>query len=145
MDVNSLYQAYFNCKLDTRDEVYSFIADIVCQGDRSKKGEVIERLNEREKEGSILIAEHVMLPHIESDEIKESQIIFIRLAQPIRSWDSQTKDIHLLIVILLKGNENEHIKKRISLFTRTLADEAYLTRLLKISKKEKFYQEINKK
>jgi PTS system nitrogen regulatory IIA component len=144
MDVNSLYQVYFNCELKTKEEVYSFISDIVCRENHSKKEEVIDQLNEREKVGSILIAEHVMLPHIESDQIKRSQILFIRLAHPILSWNSQTKDIRLLIVILLKENENEQIKKKISLFTRNLADEAHITRLLNINTEENFYQEINK-
>lgn len=144
MDINSFYQVYFNCDLKTKEEVHAFIAKIVCQNDFSQKEDVIKKLNERESLGSTLIAEHVMLPHIESNQIEKSQIIFIRLNNPILSWDNQTKNIHLLIVILLKENENEKIKKRISLFTRTLADEAYLTRLLSICEKERFYKEIKK-
>ena len=142
MDINSFYQVYFNCELKTKKEVHSFISEIVCQDDLSQKEKVINQLNEREKVGSTLIAEHVMLPHIESDQIKKSQILFIRLANPILSWDVQTKDIRLLIVILLKENENRQIKKKISLFTRTLADEEYLKRLLTVSEKENFYKEI---
>ncbi len=144
MDINSFYQVYFNCELETKEEVYSFISDLVCQNDLSQKREIINQLNAREKVGSILIAEHVMLPHIQSDQIKKSQIIFIRLANPILSWDCQIKDIRLLIVILLKENESKQIKNKISLFTRTLADEAYLTRLLNISEKENFYKAIKK-
>jgi len=142
MDTNSFYQVYFNCTLKTKVEVYSFISELVCQGDHSKQTEVINQLNEREKIGSISIAEHVLLPHIESNLIKESQIVFIRLAEPISSWDWQTKDIRLLIVILLKENENEQIKKKISLFMRTLADEAYVARLLSINEKDNFYKKI---
>ncbi|PMC34124.1 hypothetical protein CJ195_24505 [Bacillus sp. UMB0899] len=144
MEINSFYQLYFNWELKTREEVYSFISEIVCQDDLSKKEEVINQLNDREEVGSTLIAEHVMLPHIESAQIKKSQIIFIRLANPILSWDYQTKDIRLLIAILLKENENEQIKKKISLFTRTLADEEYLNRLLTIKEEANFYKEIKK-
>lgn len=144
MDINSFYQVYFNCELETKEEVYSFISDLVCENDDSGKEEVIDQLKAREKVGSLLIAEHVVLPHIESDLIRESQIIFIRLADPIMSWDHQTKDVRLLIVILLKENENEQIKNKISLFTRTLADEEYLTQLLNINEKEEFYKEIKK-
>lgn len=110
-----------------------------------QKEEVIHLLNEREKVGSTLIAEHVMLPHIESNQLKKSQILFIRLANPIRSWDCQTKDICLLIVILLKTNESVQIKREISLFTRSLADEEYLNRLLNSDQKENFIKEVFKK
>ncbi|UPK41207.1 PTS sugar transporter subunit IIA [Paenibacillus pabuli] len=145
MEINSLYQVYFNCELKTKDEVFSFISEIVCQDSPSQKEEVINQLTEREKVGSTLIAEHVMLPHIESDQIKRSQILFIHLANPIESWDCQTKDICLLIVLLLKENESVPIKKAISLFTKALADEVYLTRLLNSHEKEDFIKEIIKK
>src|SRR5690625_1506303 len=145
MDINSFYKVYFNCELKTKEEVHSFISEIVCQDDPSQKEEVVNQLNEREKVGSTLISEHVMLPHIESNQIKKSQIIFIRLANPILSWDCQTKDIRLLIVILLKENENVQIRKKISLFTRTLADEKYLNRLLSVNDKKNFYNAILKK
>jgi PTS system nitrogen regulatory IIA component len=144
MEINSIYQVYFDSKLKTKEEVYSFISEITCQENPSQKEEVINQLNEREKVGSTLIAEHVMLPHIESNQIKNSQILFIRLANPIQSWDCRTKDIRLLIVILLKKNESVHIKKKIALFTRTLADEEYLNRLLNSHEKENFIKEIFK-
>ncbi|MBM4765356.1 PTS sugar transporter subunit IIA [Bacillus sp. B15-48] len=144
MEINSIYQVYFNCELKTKEEVYSFISEIVCQDNPSQKEEVIHQLNDREKVGSILIAEHVLLPHIESNQIKKSQILFIRLANPIRSWDCDTKDICLLIVILLKKNESVQIKKQITLFTRALADEEYLNRLLNHKEKEDFIKEIIK-
>ena len=144
MDANLFYEVYFNSELKTKEEAYSFISESVCQDETSQKEKIIEHLIEREKVGSTLIAEHVMLPHLESDQVKKSRIIFIRLSEPIVSWNHQTKDIHLLIVILLKKNENEQIKKKISLFTRTLADEDYLSRLLKIKDRKVFEQEIIK-
>lgn len=144
MEINSIYQVYFNCDLKTKEEVHSFISEIVCQDNPSQKAEVVNQLNEREKVGSTLIAEHVLLPHIESNQIKKSKILCIRLASPIRSWDCQTKDIRLLIVLLLKGNESVQIKKEIALFTRSLADEEYITRLLNSRDEESFIKEILK-
>ena len=139
-----LYQIHFNCQLKTKEEVYSFISEIVCQDNPLHTEEVINQLNEREKVGNTVIAEHVMLPHIESNQLKKSHILFIRLADPIRSWDDQIKDICLLIVIVLRKNESVRIKKKISLFTRALADEEYLNRLLNSHEKESFIKEILK-
>jgi len=142
MDTNSIYQVYFNCKWKIKEEVYSFISKIVSQDSPIAKEEVIHQLNERDKIGSTLIAEHVVLPHIESDQLKKSQILFIRLANPIVSWDSQSKNICLVIVILLKKNESVNIKKRISLYIRSLADEEYLNRLLESHEEEDFMEKI---
>ncbi|PAD23665.1 hypothetical protein CHH55_20705 [Niallia circulans] len=141
MDINSIYQVYLNCELKTKEEVYSFISKIVSQDNPISKEEVIHQLNERDKIGSTLIAEHVMLPHIESDQLKKSQILFIRLVNPIITWD-QSKDICLVIIILLKKNESVNIKKRISSFIRSFADEEYLNRLLKSHEEEEFSEEI---
>ncbi|MCE4050832.1 MULTISPECIES: PTS sugar transporter subunit IIA [Bacillaceae] len=144
MEINSLYQIHFNCELQTKEEVHAFIAEIVGQDNPMSKDEVIHHLNEREKVGSTLIAEHIMLPHIESDQLEKSQILFIRLANPIEAWDCQTKNICLVIVILLKKNESVNMKKRIALFTRSLADEEYLDRLLNSHEKEEFINKIIK-
>lgn len=144
MDSKLSYHVYFHCELATKEEVHAFISEMVSPNDASQQDKIVQRLNKREQAGSTLIAEHVMLPHIESSQIKQSQIIFIRLADPILSWDDQAQDIRLLIVILLKKNESEQTKKHISLFTRTLADEEYLNGLLEAQEKETFEQKIIK-
>ncbi|MCT2345423.1 PTS sugar transporter subunit IIA [Niallia taxi] len=144
MEINSLYQMYFNCELNTKDEVHSFIAEIVGRENPLSTEEVIQQLDDREKIGSTMIAEHVLLPHIESEQLERSQILFLRLAKPIETWDFQTKNICLVIVILLKKNESVNMKKRIALFTRSLADEEYLDRLINSQEKEAFINEIIK-
>lgn len=144
MEIKSISQIYFDSELKTKEEVYSFIFAIVCQDQSKGKEEVVNQLYEREKAGSFLISDHVLLPHIESDQIKKSQLLFIRLANPIQSWDCRTKDIRLLIVLLLKKNESVLIKKEIALFIRSLADEAYVNRLLNSREKENFIKEISK-
>ncbi|MED4054501.1 PTS sugar transporter subunit IIA [Niallia taxi] len=144
METNSLYQMYFNCELNTKEEVHSFIAEIAGRDNSLSTEEVIQQLEDREKIGSTMIAEHVLLPHIESDQLERSQILFIRLAKPIENWDFQTKNIFLVIVILLKKNESVNMKKRIALFTRSLADEEYLDRLINSQDKEAFINEMIK-
>lgn len=144
METNSLYQMYFNCELNTKEEVHSFIAEIAGRDNSLSTEEVIQQLEDREKIGSTMIAEHVLLPHIESDQLERSQILFIRLAKPIENWDFQAKNICLVIVILLKKNESVNMKKRIALFTRSLADEEYLDRLINSQDKEAFINEMIK-
>lgn len=144
MSNNLQYQIYFDCKLETKEKVYSFISEMECWDEFAQKEQVIQQLNEREKVGSIQIAEHVILPHIESEHIKQSQLVFIRLSAPISSWSHQIKDIHLIIMILLKENESVQAKEDVVSFIRTLADEEYVNRLVSKDDKEIFYQEVKK-
>jgi PTS system nitrogen regulatory IIA component len=81
------------------------------------------------------------LPHIESEFFETSKILFIRLAEPILFWDLKTTDIQLLIVILLKKNEVNEVKKQLASFTRTLADEEYLDNLL-VSDENEFKRKV---
>lgn len=137
-----LYQVHFDSKLKTRDEVFSFIAEITCEAE--DKAEVIRQLEEREQQGNTQIAEHIMLPHIESGRLRKSQIVFIHLKKPIPMWNSETTDIRLVICILLKENENEIIKERVTSFIRSLVDEEYLNRLLQTSEINNFENQIRK-
>ncbi|SDP18776.1 PTS sugar transporter subunit IIA [Halobacillus aidingensis] len=143
MNGNSFIQIYFDSDLETKEEVYDFISEVACAQDScQQKHGIIYQFNEREKAGSPLIAEHVLLPHIESEHVLESRILFFRLANPIR-WDETIEDIRLIIAILLKKDEEEAMKKKIAAFTRSLADEGYVDRLLNLEEK-KFQKEIIK-
>lgn len=135
MSRNLPIRTYVDCKLDNRDEVFSFIADLVSEKPTDVE-QVIKQLEQREELGSTMIAEHVMLPHIESPYARQSEIIFIRLAEPIQNWDETTKDIQLLIVISLTENESVQLKKDIARFTRTLADEEFVQRLITMSEQD---------
>ncbi|SFK33371.1 PTS system, nitrogen regulatory IIA component [Halobacillus dabanensis] len=143
MNDNSLFQIYFDSDLETKEQVYDFISEIACaHASFQQKQDIIHQLNEREKAGSPLIAEHVLLPHIESEHVIESQIILFRLAKPMH-WDETIEDIRMIIAILLKKGEEEAIKKKMAGFTRSLADEDYVERLLNVEEIE-FHKEIIK-
>ncbi|GAA0318117.1 MULTISPECIES: PTS sugar transporter subunit IIA [Oceanobacillus] len=143
MNDNSFYQVCFNDALETKEQVYDFVSTIACpHHSYQQRQAIIHQLNEREKVGSPLIAEHVLLPHMESNLLEESQIVFLRLTKPILFWDNNIEDIRLIIIILLKADEQEEIKKKISLFTRSLADEDYLNRLLNAEEPSSLYKEI---
>ncbi|MFL2098593.1 PTS sugar transporter subunit IIA [Marinilactibacillus psychrotolerans] len=86
-------------------------------------------LRDREEHGSIEIAEEIILPHFES-KMTESQVIIIRPNHKIK-WSEKIKEVKLIIVIFLKKNETDTIKRQISQYTRKLADENYLEYLMK--------------
>ncbi|WP_207940668.1 hypothetical protein DOK78_001805 [Enterococcus sp. DIV2402] len=141
MDTNLYRQVFFNSPLQNKEEVYHFISKEICPADSSVQYEIMKQLKEREAVGSMQISEHVLLPHIESEFVETSKIVFIRLAEPILFWDLKTTDIQLLIVILLKKNEVNEVKKQLASFTRTLADEEYLDNLL-VSDENEFKRKV---
>jgi len=143
METNSLFQVYFNSVFKTKEEVFSFLSEIE-GNDFYNKREIINLLKEREKVGSTLIAEHVVMPHVQSSLINKSQIVFIHLKKPIKDWDYHSKNVRLVIGILLKENENVQIKKSIASFIRALASEDFVSGLLNSREKEDFTKKILK-
>ncbi|MBM7578196.1 PTS sugar transporter subunit IIA [Jeotgalibacillus terrae] len=132
----NLFQSYFDSHFQTKEDVYEWIAEHTSQ----QRLTVIDQFEEREKAGSFLIAEHVVLPHIESEEVEESQIMMFRLAKPF-DWDQESTDVQLIIALVLKKDEEIGTKKKISLFMRSLADEAFIDELLH-AEETTFHQKI---
>lgn len=135
---DNFFTVYLNQPLTDRNQIQRFIADFA---NRAEAQELIALLQQREKVGNTMIAEHVILPHLESPKIKQSQILIVRLAEAI-DFDEETSQVQLVITILLKSGESQEVKKKIAQFTRRLADEAFLEELLNIESEELFYQKL---
>ncbi|MBO0456744.1 PTS sugar transporter subunit IIA [Enterococcus hulanensis] len=135
---DNFFTVYLNQPLTDRNQIQRFIADFA---NRAEAQELIALLQQREKVGNTMIAEHVILPHLESPKIKQSQILIVRLAEAI-DFDEETPQVQLVITILLKSGESQEVKKKIAQFTRRLADEAFLEELLNIENVELFYQKL---
>lgn len=135
---DNFFTVYLNQPLTDRNQIQRFIADLA---NRAEAQELIALLQQREKVGNTMIAEHVILPHLESPKIKQSQILIVRLAEAV-DFDEETPQVQLVITILLKSGESQEVKKKIAQFTRRLADEAFLEELLNIENEELFYQKL---
>lgn len=137
---DKLIQVFFDSSLTSKTEVFELIAE---QANPAKKAELYSLLQNREAVGSTLIAEKIVLPHLESDAVLKSQILLIKFRQEIH-WDEQTGPVKLAIVIILKKQEEQAVKVAISQFTRSLADEEYLTELLLAEEAETFNRLIRR-
>lgn len=133
---DNFFNVFLNQPLTDKDEIQRFIAEFA---NSAEAEELIDLLKQREKVGNTMIAEHVILPHLESSKIKQSQVLLIRLAEPI-DLDEETPEVQLVVTILLKNSESQEIKKQIAQFTRRLADDDFLAELLNIESEELFYQ-----
>ncbi|HBA1490802.1 TPA: PTS transporter subunit EIIA [Enterococcus faecalis] len=145
MNVNPLYQVFLNQELLSKQQVYQFIEETAAPLLTPKeKKQIEESLVNREKMGSNQIAEQIVLPHLENALLKKSEIYLIGLKTEIQEWTADIKQVKLIIVILLKENEQLKVKKEISRFTRKLANEDFLEKLLRLKTETDFYKIIEK-
>ena len=145
MQEKIFYKVYLNSNYTNKCEIYNFIADLVnVEKNEKLQLEIVEKLEEREKKGGILVAESVILPHFESSKVKKSGLIFIKPNKIIKRWNNNIGNVELIIVILLRENEGEEEKKEIRDFVRKFADDSYVEQLKQIKNTEIFYQKIKK-
>ena len=144
MNVNPLYQVFLNQELLSKQQVYQFIAETAAPLLTPQEKKQIEESLNREKMGSNQIAEQIVLPHLENALLKKSEIYLIGLKTEIQEWTADIKQVKLIIVILLKENEQLKVKKEISRFTRKLANEDFLEKLLRLKTETDFYKIIEK-
>lgn len=133
---DNFFQVFLDQTFKNKAHVQRFIAEFANQ---TEAEELIALLQQREKVGNTMIAEHVILPHLESPKIEQSQVLLIRLAEPI-DFDEKTPAVQLIITILLKSNESQETKKEIAQFTRRLADDDFIDQLLSFEKEAEIYQ-----
>ncbi|WP_313630553.1 PTS sugar transporter subunit IIA [Enterococcus devriesei] len=133
---DDFYHVFLASELASKQEIHHFIASFANQ---QAVDELTALLADREAVGNTMIAEHVILPHLESPKIKQSQVLFIRLEEPV-DLNQATPAVQLVITILLKSGETQAIKQRIAQFTRCLADEEFLAQLLTSKNEAAFYQ-----
>lgn len=125
MSENKLYQVAMVDTFNSIQEIYQFLSQ---QAATTAPEKVSQQLKERVDLGSIMVAEKVALPHIESSDILTSQVLLVKLQRTF-DWEQQG-EVGFVIAILLKENEAVEIKKRISLFIRKLADDEFVENLL---------------
>lgn len=132
---DNFFQVFLDQPFKDKAHVQRLIAEFANPADLE---ELIDLLQQREKVGNTMIAEHVILPHLESPKIKQSQVLLIRLAEPI-DFDEKTSAVQLIITILLKSNESQEMKKKIAQFSRRLADDDFIEQLLSLENETAIY------
>lgn len=83
----------------------------------------MENLEIREKQGSIEIANGVVLPHFESENLKGTQIIIIRPLNTIKNWSPKISKVDLLIALIYKTGDGF---KEIRRLMKMLANDSFI-------------------
>lgn len=112
----------------SREQVYDYLANITAPG---HKQSIIDGLLYRENVGDISIEDGVIMPHVESEFLMESEVVIISVDNPIRLWNEEIKNVDLIIAIFLRTNESIEVKKEIRDFSRSLANKDNIKKLRK--------------
>ncbi|MGT2948621.1 PTS sugar transporter subunit IIA [Streptococcus devriesei] len=131
MSAELVKQVFVGKSFQKAEEVYHFLAE---QIDASISQHLKQKLFLREKLANIQIDKQTVLPHLESSELRQSQLLILRLAEPIEDWSETIKNIRLVICLALKTNDERAVKDEIRHFMTNLADDAYVDKLLTDSK-----------
>lgn len=126
------FNIYPQKRFSSKDEVLAFLGKESRQLVGITAVEFKEQLLKREEQGSIEIAPGILLPHFESPSFTQSKVLILSLKPVINVWNSETHNVKLVIVILLKAGEKKSVKQEIAAFTRKLADDKYLDVLMNL-------------
>lgn len=134
---NQLFNIYTRKNFSSKEEVLSFLESEGHKLTGIDSSEFKTKLFQREEQGSIEIAPGVLLPHFESSSFIKSKVLILSLKQAIQHWSKEICNVKLVIVILLKTEEKKWIKQAIMEFTRKLADDKYLNKLMNLENKNR--------
>lgn len=121
-----LKKQFFQQPFRSRQECYEFL---VGQLGEDESTQFLHLLEERERLASVEIFPGVVMPHLESNRLKESQIIILQLQDSIQ-WLNTTRDVRLMILLAMKKDEEVEIKRQLIAFVHQLADEEFIQALL---------------
>lgn len=127
----------FDFEVTTKNELFDAIVRYMSSLNIVKSSSVlIEELHQREIIGNSMIAEAVALPHIESQNIKESTVIFVRLQKPIKGWDSKNNSASVFLFLLIKENETQTLLQPVKALMKLLADDKTIATLVNGNEKQ---------
>lgn len=116
--------------LKDRSDAYRFAASQMFPADPLKAHELTLELLNREEQGSIQIAEHVVLPHVEGNFIPETKVLVIKSQIGIDHWNSNIRDVRAMVFVFLKTDESKNLKLEIINIMRKLSRDNFIQSLL---------------
>jgi len=129
---DQLFNIYPKQSFSSKEEILTFLGKKSQQLVGISVSEFKKQLSKREEQGSIEIAPGVLLPHFESPSFTQSKVLILSLKSEVKNWSQKIHKVKLVIVILLKAEEEKNVKQEMAAFTRKLADDEYLNELINL-------------
>lgn len=124
---------YINAQ--NKDEFIRKLSKKVAESELVEDDKVlVSELLKRESVGSTLIEEGVAMPHVESFNVKVSSVVVVKTDSIV--WQDGENNVDLVIVLLLKQNEDSKIKKQIQMVVRKFADDEFVNKIRQIRVEE---------
>ncbi|ARY90571.1 MULTISPECIES: PTS sugar transporter subunit IIA [Lacticaseibacillus] len=128
---NDLISIFSNLALKDRADAYQFAANQIFPDDVLKAHRLVIDLLDRENLGSIQVADHVILPHVEGDFIPKTKLLIIKPQTNLRKWSPSIHDVQVMVFIFLKTDESKRTKLQIIDIMRKLGKEEFIQLLLR--------------
>lgn len=125
----------------TRSEVFEYFAETLFEAKLiSEKQDLINGLNNKEKEISTAIGYQIAIPHIQSKSVLYPIVSFVRNKSGVYWENQENSKVKLIFLIAVPKNLiNEHIHILATL-SRKLMTEEVRARLLKMKHPDEIYQ-----
>jgi len=89
-----------------------------------------------------VIEEGITMPHIKSQDVKQSTIIVVKTNIEISNWEKSAVLINIIVFLLLKENEENEKLKELQSFVRNFADNEVLEKVRNIEDQDELQKFI---
>ena len=101
---------FINLEIDSKKILFKEISLLVEKKIKVQASLIVEKLNEREKLGSTGVGKGAAIPHSEIQGIDKTNVIFVKLKNPIDFSAPDKKDVDLVFVIIApEDSPSEHL------------------------------------
>ncbi|WGI36902.1 PTS fructose transporter subunit IIABC [Mesomycoplasma lagogenitalium] len=149
MDIKSLFKnknlIYLDKKFNSKEQLLDFFAsELVDKGFSSDKQTVYNAFLARENQDSTGIGDKVAIPHMSDDVIKNSTLLFARVADlNWNSIDNQPVNFVFAIAFSKSERENSHLQTMANL-SKLLINSEFVKQLNQVKTSDEFLELISK-
>lgn len=140
----SLNSIYVNVEEDSKKNLFKKISKVFISDESVDVSSISEKLNERERLGSTGVGDGVAIPHAKIESITQTQVLFLKLKEPIDFSSPDKIDVDIIFAIVAPENsESEHLLI-LSAISKFLKKKGTLEKIRKLNNAEKIYDYFSK-
>ncbi len=106
----SLNSIFINVDVDSKKNAFKVIANFFEKKNPNLKGQITEKLNERERLGTTTIGNGVAIPHTKISGLDKTQVLFIRFSSKVDFSAADEKMVDIVFSIIApETSQSEHL------------------------------------
>ncbi|SJZ88935.1 PTS system, fructose-specific IIA component [Pilibacter termitis] len=130
-----MVKVYLDGSFHTKEEVLDFLADYAVNVSiATKKEGIYSSFIAREEQGSTGLLDGFAIPHAKNEEIKQAEILFVKLTKPVKWETIDNQPVQFIIALFIPEKEagTTHLKM-LSQIARLLMSETFRNELKHLS------------